>query len=88
MEYSRKLYNKIAFENEYIKRNINLYSTLTQREKNIISFMVRGYDIKTISERLMISESTVKKYEQNIKSKLSLNNGAELIKFARVFELV
>lgn len=57
---------------------------LTDREKEILCLMVEepAFTAKQISDKLYIADVTVSKHIQNMKKKLNMNKGRELIKFA------
>jgi len=59
------------------------FSTLSQREKEIVGLIVEGYSSNEIAERLVISPSTVHSHRSNIMKKLELSNRHELIQYAR-----
>lgn len=60
------------------KRQI-IIACLSEREKEIIRLMTKGYTYKLIAKELCISENTVKTHIQNIYTKLAVNNKTELI---------
>ena len=55
---------------------------LTDREREIASFVARGYSNKDISERLNLAESTVKNYLSSILTKLGKDNRSQIVVFA------
>jgi len=52
---------------------------LTSREKEVLSLIARGARDREIAERLVVTESTVKKHVQNILRKLHARNRAEAV---------
>jgi DNA-binding NarL/FixJ family response regulator len=52
---------------------------LTRREREIVSLLLHGLPNKTLSERLHISESTVKTHLNNIYRKMSVTNRVQLL---------
>lgn len=56
---------------------------ITNREKEIINLLVQGMQNKEISQRLWISESTVKTHIQNIYKKLGIQNRVQLVNFLK-----
>jgi DNA-binding NarL/FixJ family response regulator len=54
-------------------------SPLTKREKEIVSLLLLGLPNKTLSERLYISEKTVKTHLNNIFKKLKVNSRTQLV---------
>jgi two-component system, NarL family, response regulator NreC len=59
-----------------------LYSSLSNREREIFQMIAEGHSIKEISEILFISPSTIKTHRTNIMKKLKLENISQLIQFA------
>jgi len=56
---------------------------LSQREKDILKLLAEGYSNTEISEKLIISPSTVHTHRSNLMKKLGLNNRHELVQYAR-----
>lgn len=56
-------------------------STLTEREWDIMYFILKGDSIKVISTRLSLQVNTVRKYLDNIRSKLGLYSQSQTIDF-------
>lgn len=57
-------------------------TTLSDREKEVLQLISQGLGNKEISEKLFISESTVKNHLRSILDKLHLQNRMQLIAFA------
>lgn len=55
---------------------------LTNREVQLLSWMVEGYSNKAIAQQLFISENTVKYHIKNIFQKLEVQNRTEAVAFA------
>jgi len=66
---------EIEEENKEIDR-------LSTREKEILTLVANGLTNKEISQRLEISEHTVKNHLKNLFQKLHLNNRVQLAKYA------
>lgn len=58
------------------------YETLSEREKEILSWVAKGYANKEIAEHLVISVKTVESHKSNLMEKLNLKTRPELVKFA------
>ena len=69
------------FQN-YQNEDSEVYTPLTPREKEILSFMGQGLPNKTIAGRLSISERTVTTHVANIYAKLHVNNRVSAIQEA------
>jgi DNA-binding NarL/FixJ family response regulator len=59
-----------------------LYSKLSNREREVFQMIAEGRSTKEISEILCVSLSTVKTHRANIMEKLQMDNLAQLIQFA------
>jgi DNA-binding NarL/FixJ family response regulator len=60
----------------------SLPSAITDREQEILQYMVNGWDAKRISSVLNISVLTVRKHIANIYEKLHVNSKAQIISLA------
>ena len=56
-----------------------LLSQLSTREKQVVSFLVKGLSNKEIAKRLFVTEYTVKFHCQNIYTKMKVKNRVELM---------
>lgn len=55
---------------------------LSDRELDVFKLIGEGLSTQQIAERMMVSVSTVETYRQRIKTKLNIQNGAELVQTA------
>ena len=55
---------------------------LTEREKEILQYSIRGYAIKEIADKLFISPDTVKFHRKKLFERLEVTNISEAISFA------
>lgn len=55
---------------------------LSEREREVLQHVARGYPYKEIGERLFISAKTVENHVRNILNKLHLSRKQELIRYA------
>ncbi|WP_207003528.1 response regulator [Trinickia mobilis] len=55
---------------------------ITAREKEILALVANGYSSQQIADKLNLSVLTVRKHRQNLMSKLSLRNVAEVTAYA------
>ena len=60
----------------------DLYSKLSNREREVFQMIAEGHSTKEISDILFISPSTVKTHRANIMEKLQFVNISQLIQFA------
>lgn len=64
------------------------HESLSEREKEIISLVAKGFSNKEIGERLFISSHTVATHRRNINAKLGIHSPAALAIFAVINGLV
>ncbi len=57
-------------------------SDLSERELEVLSLLVNGYDYKVIAEKLFLSAHTIRKHIANIYTKLQVNSKAQAINLA------
>jgi DNA-binding NarL/FixJ family response regulator len=70
-------------QKEKTKSNESVLDTLlSEREREVLTHMVNGYDAKRIAEIINISTLTVRKHIANIYTKLHVNSKAQVISLA------
>lgn len=70
---------------ESIMRNWNAVNSLSQREKEVLRFLLENKKRKIIAETLFVTESTIKKHTAAIYRKLETANRAELFDKAKEY---
>ncbi|NSL52644.1 response regulator transcription factor [Calidifontibacillus erzurumensis] len=70
------------FLNGKIDEEEDSYDLLTEREKEILSLVAKGYTNKEVGDLLNISSRTVETHKANIMEKLELTTRKDLIRFA------
>lgn len=58
------------------------FDALTQRERDVLTFVAQGYSAPEIGEKLFISPKTVDTYKQRIHEKLGLSHRAQYVQLA------
>ncbi len=61
---------------------LDLYETLTTREREVLQLAAEGHSNPEIAERLVISPRTVETHRANLMRKLGLQSQADLIRYA------
>lgn len=79
---------RLVNENTFLKENVDRYTTLTKRERELLRLMALGMTPREISEQLITSEKTVRTHRRNIKRKLGVKKEVDLVYFAQAFNLV
>ena len=64
------------------KRKMTDELPLSDREKEVLQYVVRGYTCREIGEQLFLSTRTVETYRMRIMHKLGLKNRSELVDYA------
>ena len=79
-----------AFSNEQIEsimKNWSAIDTLSQREKEVLRFLLENKKRKVIADTLFVTESTIKKHTAAIYRKLETANRAELFEKAKEYSV-
>lgn len=58
------------------------YGQLSEREKEVLEWIAKGYSNKEIASHLVISVKTVESHKSNLMEKLGLKTRPELVKYA------
>ena len=88
LPYNLNILKKHMDSMAFMKKNWKKFSSLTQRERIILKHLVKGSQNKDISEKLYISETTVKTHRRNIIKKLEAKHLIDLYHYATVFGIV
>ncbi len=62
--------------------DLDVYNTLTMREREVLQLAAEGHANNEIAVRLFISPRTVEKHRANLMSKLGVKNHKELVRYA------
>jgi len=73
---------------KFMRENWAKFSKLTKREEGVLRLLVKGLQHTQISEKLFISDKTVKTHRRNIIKKLECKHMVDLYKYADVFGLI
>lgn len=65
-----------------------VWSELSAREREVMRFLAEGYNNSEISQKLVLSEKTIRNYVSNIYEKLQINSRGEAIVLARKMGLI
>ncbi|MBU3009789.1 LuxR C-terminal-related transcriptional regulator [Polaribacter vadi] len=80
-----KTFQSIFEENEFIKKNLDKYTSLTKRELEVLSYLGKGNKHKEIADTLFISIHTVREHIKKIKLKLKAKTSKELLQYYNAF---
>lgn len=79
--------NRLLEENEFIKKNVHKFSSLTKTEKKILQYIAQGFNFKEIAGFVNITADTYRTHRKNLKRKLEAVSDIDLIKYAHAFNL-
>ncbi|MDX5346144.1 MAG: helix-turn-helix transcriptional regulator [Hymenobacteraceae bacterium] len=80
--------SRLLEENNFLRKHYNLYTKLTNREREVLRLLASGNSSPEIAKELNISAATVDTHRRNLKVKLKAHTVFDLIQFARAFDLV
>jgi two-component system response regulator NreC len=61
---------------------IDTYSSLSNREREVLPLLAEGHSHQTIATKLQVSPFTVQTYRQRIMRKLDIHSGTDLLRYA------
>jgi DNA-binding CsgD family transcriptional regulator len=79
---------RILKENEFIHKNLEQFSMLTTREKEVLSKLADGKTNSEIANEFFVSLHTIQTHRKTIKKKLGFNSTKDLFYFANCFDLI
>jgi DNA-binding NarL/FixJ family response regulator len=75
-----KVFIDESVDNDEIYDYVNKVNDLTEREKEILGFIIHEYSIPEIAEKLCLSNRTVETHKKNIMTKLGVKSTIALVK--------
>jgi DNA-binding CsgD family transcriptional regulator len=75
-------------ENTFLRKNYQLFSNLTKREREILRLLALGKSSSEIADQLFIAVGTVETHRKKIKHKLKVNSFFEISQYAMAFDLI
>jgi len=70
------------FVHPEVEGESSVFSSLTQRERQVLQLLAEGNTTKQIAKSLFVSPKTVEAHRLNVMNKLSIDNVAQLTKYA------
>jgi two-component system response regulator NreC len=71
---------------EYLERaknnGVDSFNQLTDREKEVLSLVAKGYSNKEIAEKLILSVKTIESHKSKVMEKLQLKTRPEVVNYA------
>ena len=84
---SKRAYQKVSVDNVTNDKKCNI-NALTGREKDVLLLVTQGASNKSIAEKLVLSEVTVKSHLSSIFKKLNVTNRTQAVLLAMQMNLV
>ncbi|MFP5041122.1 response regulator transcription factor [Parasediminibacterium sp. JCM 36343] len=79
---------RLLTENNFLRKNFHLFSSLSKRECDILKLMALGKSSAETAAELFLALGTVETHRKNIRRKLDTSDYYELSQFARAFDLI
>jgi DNA-binding CsgD family transcriptional regulator len=80
--------SRLLDENNFLRKNYEKFSKLTNRERQILRYMALGKTSNEIGTDLHISVATAETHRKNIKKKLAISSTLDISNYARAFDLI
>lgn len=80
--------SRLLAENNFLRKNHQLFSLLTKRERSVLKLLALGASSAETAAQLFIAVGTVETHRKNIRKKLNTNTYFELCEYARAFDLI
>ena len=75
----------ILDQNNFMKNNIDKYSSLTKREKETLKLIVKGYTNVQIAEKMNVSSNTIRTHRNRVWQKLEIKHLIDSFKYTCFF---
>jgi DNA-binding CsgD family transcriptional regulator len=79
---------RLIEENNFYRDNLHIFKALTKREKEMLRLIASGYNSVKISKELNIADATVLTHRKNLKRKIKVKTGYDILRFALAFDLI
>ena len=79
------LLKTIIEQNNFMKNNIDKYSSLTKREKETLKFITKGYANGQIAEKMDVSPHTIRTHRNRVWQKLEIKHFSNCLKYKCFF---
>ena len=79
---TKKLMSEFLAQKSKVPEQDAAYTNLSEREREVLSWLAKGYSNKEVAQQLFISVKTVEAHKSNLMEKLGLKTRPELIKYA------
>lgn len=80
--------SRLLEENNFLRNNHQKFSSLSEREREVLACLALGKTSPEIAKKLFISIATADTHRRNIKRKLKVSSQYDLSLYARAFDLI
>lgn len=80
--------HRVLKQYDFLRQNVEKVASLTNREKEILRLVAEGMTSDEIAKAIHLSRHTVNTHRKNFCRKLSIQNSADLLKFAEAFGFI
>jgi DNA-binding CsgD family transcriptional regulator len=87
-QWTVKRAKELLKENRFARKNLEKFSSLSRREKEVLALSATGNRAAQISEELKVSRDTVNSHLKSLKSKLNTSSSYEMLRFAKAYDLI
>ncbi|MDN5205533.1 helix-turn-helix transcriptional regulator [Fulvivirgaceae bacterium BMA10] len=84
----RKKVQRILEDQAFMRNNFERFTSLTNREEEILTLLALGHNNPKIADLLFISRRTVEQHRKNINYKLGIKSFPDILKYAQAFDLI
>lgn len=88
IEHLNAKVNRLLEENNFLRENQAVFSSLTGREREVLRLLALGKGSREIAAELFISDKTVKTHRKNLRRKLKARSAYDITYFAQSFNLI
>ena len=78
-------FKTILEQNCFIRNNIEKYSSLSPREKEVLKFIIKGHTNNQISDKMYVSHHTIRTHRNRIWKKLEIKHFRDCLKYKCFF---
>ena len=79
------LFKIILEQNQFMRNNVEKYSSLTPREKETLKYIIKGCTNNQISEKMHVSPHTIRTHRNRIWQKLEIKHFRDCLKYESFF---
>ncbi|NJW52521.1 helix-turn-helix transcriptional regulator [Salinimicrobium oceani] len=87
-QWTIKRAKELLKEKHFARKNLEKFSSLSRREKEVLSLSATGNKAAQISDELKVSQDTVNSHLKSLKSKLNTSSSYEMLRFAKAYDLI